>query len=338
VSTRFYLGIDLGGTHFRAGLRLAGAERLAAQESGPAYRTVEEGATPPSAVKTPSGPVWAGQNRTSSEESLWDARGFAAAVSGALERLAGQLPAPAALAGIGVGMTGDVNPFTGTCHAMTRFPALEGVALAEHLSAACGAPAFLLNDGLCAALAEWKAGAGRGAANLVMVTLGTGIGSGVVLDGRLFLGAAGHGARVGHQIIQADGPVHCHCELPGCWQSLCAREGVEARVRKHCGDEPIDLADIIARSNEGEAGPRVAMLETGHYLGIGLANLIKAFAPERVLIGGGIAEGNAALLDAAREAVDDYAVIHWQRVPVLPAALGKDAGLLGATLLAEGLP
>ncbi|HEU4752074.1 MAG TPA: ROK family protein, partial [Armatimonadota bacterium] len=210
-----------------------------------------------------------------------------------------------------------------------------------------GAPAYLLNDGLTATLAELRLGAGRGARDLLLITLGTGIGCGVVLGGRLQVGSRGHFGRAGHQILQVDGPVHCHCGRRGCWQSLAARDGVLARAlaaaerfpespltRVMAGAAP-DLREVTALSNAGEPAARGVMEETGRLVGIGLANLIKTLAPERVVVGGGIAEGNRALLEAAQRAVEEYGVLAWQRVPVVPAALGKDAGLLGATLLGD---
>ena len=101
-------------------------------------------------------------------------------------------------------------------------------------------------------------------------------------------------------------------------------------------DGQVDLQRVIDLAREGDPTAVQVMEETGRYVGVGLANLVKIFAPERVLIGGGLAEGNRILIQAAERTVREYAIKPYHRVPVLPAALGKDAGVIGATFLAEG--
>jgi len=301
---RVYGGADLGGTHFRVGLRAPGGESLLARASVPA-----EG-------------DW-------SPEALVEA---AAALLGGLG-VGGEHD----LAGLGFASTGDIDPEAGSCHSMRRFPGLEGAPLGPLLSARLAAPVRLLNDGLCAALAEARLGAGRGVGDFVVVTAGTGIGGGVVLGGRLLPGARGRVGRVGHMVVDASGPAlpTCHCGLAGCWQALAARGGLlhhAVRLGAGEGETPESLA---ARAAAGDPVARAAWAEAGRWLGVGLANLAKLFAPEVVLVGGGLAAGCPAYLEAARAEVERLAVKAYQRVPVRPAALGAAAGLLGATLLAE---
>lgn len=312
-----YVGADLGGTHFRAAVRAAGAETLLDQEARPA-------------------------------DAGWDVPALVETLEEMLERMRRRHPgADWRLAGVGMGLTGDIDPESGTCHSMTRFPRLEGAALAAALAERFGRPAQILNDGLTATLAEHRLGAGRGARSILMVTLGTGVGGGIVLDGRLFLGPHGRGGKVGHQILDLEGPVHCHCGLPGCWQSLVGIAGVTARAREAAARRPgsalaaavaspaFILRDLSRLAAEGDPASREVMQSTGRLVGIGLANLVKVLAPERVIVGGGIAEGSDLLIAAARSALHEYAVLPYQRIPLLPAALGHGAGVVGATLLPE---
>src|SRR5688500_9598210 len=147
-----YLGVDLGGTHLRVGVRRDGEKQLAAVETTLASRE-------------------------------WSPEDLAEEIARGLARI--REGCPGEIRGLGFALTGDPDPVTGTCHAMTRFPKLEGFALTPFLSERFTAPAYLLNDGLTAALAELRAGAGQGVKDFVMITLGTGVGGGVVLDGQL---------------------------------------------------------------------------------------------------------------------------------------------------------
>lgn len=313
-----YAGVDLGGTNLRVGLRRADSPELLDRLSLPV-------------------------------DPEWTPAALVEAVRSALEPLLERRARGSRLLGIGMGLTGDINPFAGTCHSMKRFPGLEGAPLAALLGTSLKVPATILNDGLTATLAELRVGAGREVADFLLITLGTGIGGGIVLGRRLLLGSAGRIGKVGHQIIQTEGPVHCHCGLRGCWQSLAGKEGVSVRARRiaaaspdsalaHlCRDGDVDLRRVAELAAGGDAASRSVVEETGRYVGIGVANLAKILAPERVVIGGGIAERNRVLMDAVHETVDAYAIKPYQRVPVAPAAAGKEAGVLGATFLAEGL-
>lgn len=308
-----YLGADLGGTHFRLGLRIRGELRLLDQV-------------------------------TVAADAAWHPDGLLGVLETLLAQLRQRHP-ELRLCGFGFGSTGDIDRQAGVCYSMKRFPGLEAAPLQTLLQERFGLPAALLNDGLCAALGELRAGAGRGISDFVMITLGTGIGGGVVVGGRVLAGARGRIGKVGHQILDLEGPVHCHCGLPGCWQSLAGKAAIEARAHEAArrsprsdlaalGERP-DLQEVIRLAREGDAAALSVVRETGHYVGIGLANLVKLFAPERVLLGGGIAEDNPLLREAAQETLDRYAIKPYQKVPIIPAALGKDAGLLGASLLTE---
>ncbi len=319
--TCVYLGADLGGTNFRAGLRRSGEETLLAVASIPS-------------------------------SGSWEAGEILDRLAEMADWLLARCPgSPPRLCGIGMGITGDIDFRDGICYSMKRFPGLEAFPLASALRERFQVPATILNDGLTATLAELRAGAGRGCRDLAMITLGTGIGGGIVLDGRLVTGARGRVGKVGHQIVGAvEGPVHCHCGLNGCWQSLAGRDGIAARARDLVQCHPdsalarlgealepgnFDFRAVVAAAEVGDKASRAVISETGRWVGIGIANLVKILAPEKVLVGGGTAQDNPLLFKTIQATVDAYAIKGYQRVPVLPAHFRKDAGVLGATFLSE---
>lgn len=318
-----FLGADLGGTNFRAGLRLPGSQALFDVEGVPS-------------------------------SGSWDASALIRKLEGLLARIRERhRGVELEVAGIGLGITGDIDFRDGICYSMKRFPHLEAYPLARDVRACFGVPVTLLNDGLTAGLAELRAGAGRGVDDFVMITLGTGIGGAVVMGGQLLTGARGRVGKAGHQIVGAgEGAVHCHCGLPGCWQSLAGRDGIAARAREYAARYPhselakgpatceaaaFDFRRVVAAAEAGDAASREVIVETGRWVGIGLANLAKLFAPEKILVGGGSAQDNPLLFESMNATVQEYAIKPYQRVPVVPAQFRKDAGVLGATFLAESL-
>jgi glucokinase len=313
-----YLGIDLGGTNLRVALR-------------------EPGCLDPSCLRVD----------LSAASSRWAPPDLISAINAALDRIG----TPRGITGIGFAITGDPNPDAGTCHAMTRFPALERFPLAAYLTGQFRAPARVLNDGLSNTLGELRMGAGRGVRDFVMITLGTGVGGGVVIDGRLVTRKQGRFGKIGHQIVDIDGPVHCHCGLPGCWQSFAGKAGVVARAHEAVERDPssalanalppegtFDLRLLGELADAGDLAARQVVDEVGRFVGVGLANLVKLLACDLAIIGGGIAQACPGIIPAAQQALTEYAVLEWQRIPVVPAALGIEAGVAGATFLAEGLP
>lgn len=316
----YYLGADLGGTNFRVGIRAAGSADLLLDRESFAASTD------------------------------WDCTALGETLRTGWDRILARHPELRAgsdgCLGLGFGLTGDIDPLNGWCRTMPRFAGLEDQPLGPHLEAQLGVPVRLLNDGLAATLAELRAGAGMGTRDWLLITLGTGIGCGVVLGGRLLVGEGGRIGRVGHQVIDLDGPLGCHCGFRGCWQTFAGKDGVTARAHTVAAAYPDsqlaralaehpDLKRITELADAGDTASREVLRHTGTYVGIGLANLVKAFGPQKILVGGGIAEGCRWLLDAAQDAVHGWAVKPYQRVPVVPAGFGKDAGLIGAVLLAE---
>jgi glucokinase len=226
----------------------------------------------------------------------------------------------------------------------------RGEDVRERIAARLGVPVLLDNDATCAAYAEATYGAGRDASSVLLVTLGTGIGGGLVLDGRVWRGANGMAGEFGHMQVVPDG-LPCECGGRGCWEQYCSGNALLRDARQRIGVEPTVLADlcdgdpahltgpmVTAAAADGDLAARAAFTRVGEWLGIGLANLVAAFDPAVVVVGGGVSEAGDRLLEPARDALSRSLVGVGHRVvpPVLRAALGPEAGLIGAALLASG--
>lgn len=227
----------------------------------------------------------------------------------------------------------------------------HGEPVRELLAARLAVPVALDNDANCAALAEWMYGAARGSASTLVVTLGTGIGGALVLDGRVLHGANGMAGEFGHMQVVPDGEP-CPCGGAGCWEQYSsgnalvrfARERVGRQptlLESACGGDPALLTGpvVTAAAEEGDLLAREAFQWVGDWLGVGLANLVAAFDPELVVVGGGVSAAGDRLLEPARAALARSLVGGADRVvpPVVAARLGPAAGLVGAAVLARSL-
>ena len=225
----------------------------------------------------------------------------------------------------------------------------RGEDVADRLGTRLGVPVAVDNDATCAARAEATYGAGRGARSMVLVTLGTGIGGALMADGRVWRGAHGLAGEFGHMQVVPDGQP-CECGRRGCWEQYASGNALVRRARSRIGSEPTVLADLVegdparltgpmvtAAAADGDLVARAAFAEIGTWLGVGLANLVAAFDPELVVVGGGVSEAGDRLLDPARDALTRSLVAAEHRaVPPLRAAeLGPAAGLIGAADLAR---
>ena len=225
----------------------------------------------------------------------------------------------------------------------------RGEDVRERLGARLGVPVLLENDASCAAHAEATYGAGRDASSMLLVTLGTGIGGGLVLDGLVWRGASGMAGEFGHMQVVPEGSP-CECGGRGCWEQYCSGNALLRDARSRIGVEPTVLADLCdgdparltgpmvsAAAADGDLVARAAFTRVGDWLGVGLANLVAAFDPAVVVVGGGVSEAGDRLLEPARDALSRSLVGVGHRVvpPVLRAALGPEAGLIGAALLVQ---
>jgi glucokinase len=236
-------------------------------------------------------------------------------------------------AGLGIGVPTVLDRSTGIAVGSTNIP-LADVALGQVLSERLGVPVAVENDANVATLAEWRLGAGRGADDLLMLTLGTGVGGGVVIDGALYRGWA----ELGHTVVVADGPpCQGNCTGRGHLEVLASGSAADRAAARLWG-EGAGAELLVGRAREGDAEALEALADIGHLLGAAIGSLYNIFAPEATVIGGGF--GAAAFeflhptaLEIARREVTAEAV--HDRVRIVPAMLGKDAGLIGAGLLAR---
>jgi glucokinase len=253
-------------------------------------------------------------------------------------------------AAIGVGLPSQIDFATGTVVASVNIP-LEGVPLGKTLAERLGVPVYVDNDANSAALAEAHFVEGGPASHLVMYTLGTGVGGGVVIDGAIFRGATGLGAELGHAVIDINGP-ECPgtCPNHGCLEALCSGLALERDATAFARDNPGSrLAELLAEGNgekvrgrdvvtaagDGDADALKLLEQLGTYLGVGLASAINTFEPEYIVIGGGLSQGADFFLDRAREEAAGRALPALaDRVRIQLAQAGQQAGLIGAGLLA----
>jgi len=248
-----------------------------------------------------------------------------------IERLAtigrealGRLPS---ISSIGIGVPGLYDPLSGATRDLTNFPDdWEGVPVAPYVGHAVGVPAFLINDARAFGLAELRLGAGRGASSMVGVTLGTGVGGVICVDGHVVQGHDGAAGELGHQTIDPAGP-SCNCGSNGCLEAFVRAD----RIAERCGTPTADEAAERARA--GDVRCREGLAETGRYLGIGLASVITLITPDRVVIGG----GGMAALDLMTNAMHAelekrVTMTRLDRVEIVTAELGTWAGSVGAAL------
>jgi glucokinase len=225
----------------------------------------------------------------------------------------------------GIGVPGLYDPVSGTARFLVNMPgAWAGRPVAPPVAAALGLPVALINDARAFGLAELRLGAGRGASSLVGLTLGTGVGGVIAIDGRVHLGHDGTGGEVGHQTIDPDGPM-CGCGNRGCLEAFTRAD----RIAAACGTETAEEAVAAARA--GDAGALGGLAEIGRYLGIGIANMIAVIAPDTVVIGGGIAAAGELLLEPIRaELRERVRTTSLDAVSLVTAELGTWAGAIGA--------
>lgn len=232
---------------------------------------------------------------------------------------------------IGYGVPANLERGTGRVLRATNLH-FDDFDLAGHARARFGLPVGVENDANAAALAEWRLGAGRGLSTLVVLTLGTGVGGGIVLDGALYRGWA----EIGHLVVLAGGPP-CQgaCHGRGHLEALASGTAADAVARELFGAEATAHV-LVERAQAGDAGARARLAEIGGYLGAAIGSLANLFDPELVVVGGGFGEAAGELVLApAEEAARREALAPADgTLRVVPAELGSDAGLVGAALVA----
>ena len=275
-----------------------------------------------------------------------DPRAVVAGITKVAQELLAAAPAVGA---IGVGAAALVDADNGIVLSAPNI-SWKNVALRAMLEERVGVPVVVDNDANVAAWGEATHGAGAGAGDQVMVTVGTGIGGGIVIGGRLYRGARGVGAEIGHMVIQAEGGALCACGNVGCLEAMASGNSIGRRALERKGSP--EAGRLVALGGDGEVTGQIVgqaaaegdplaleiLAETGRWLGVGLANLVNIFDPALIVVGGGATAGTGdLLLEPARARMAELIIGRSWRTPppVVAAALGYDAGIVGAAALAR---
>lgn len=251
-------------------------------------------------------------------------------------------------AAVGIGAPGPLDIAAGVVVAPPNLPGWERVPLKQLIEDDLGITTFLENDANAAALGEYHFGAGRGVEHMIYITVSTGIGGGLILDGKLYHGASGMAGEIGHITIKPGGPL-CGCGNRGCLEAMASGTAIARRARERVtsgastliaglaeGDPQRITAKLVAEAaSQGDAEAQEILAEAMDYLGIGVANLVNLFNPQLIVIGGGLMNIGEKLFRPVRRAIDQHTFPPaTQAVKVVPAALGDDAGMLGAAAVA----
>lgn len=292
-SSMLHLGLDFGGTNIKW---------AAVAQRGGIWSTIDTGIA-----------------ATHADE------GEAVVVSRLADTARGAIAAHPAIATLGVGVPGLYDPDSGTTEFLVNFPGgWHGVPVVQRLRDALGLPIALINDARAFGLAELRLGAAQGVETMIGLTLGTGVGGVVAVHGRVLQGYKGRAGELGHQTIDADGP-WCNCGNRGCVEAYCRAD----QIAVACGTATVEEA--VSRARAGDARAIAGLAETGRYLGIGLANMIVALNPDRVVLGGGVAAAGELLLAPIREEIARRVhVTAFTHIELRLAELGTYAGAIGA--------
>ena len=237
----------------------------------------------------------------------------------------------AQIEGIGVSATGQVDDRVGAVIGTNgKIPNYEGAQIKRDMEAAFGVPVFALNDANAAALGECFAGRAKGVQNVLMVTLGTGVGGGIVLGGRIFGGTRGIAGELGHFTLYQDGP-RCPCGKRGCFESYAATTALVRRAKEATGEAEMNGRIVFSRAADGDQALLAVLSAWIDDIAAGISGLVHIFNPQMVLIGGGVSAQEALLIAPLRERVLRSVMPRFAECLQLEAAtLGNDAGMIGA--------
>jgi len=313
TTDRLVFAVDLGGTHLRA---------ATIDENGHIHFRLKQ--------KTPA---------TNDPQEIVSALIAAARVCDERSAVEGK-----SIGSISIVVPGTVNVRAGKILTIPNVPCLDSFELTTALRSALGRPVILENDANAAAVGEMWQGAARGHHTMVCVTLGTGVGGGIILDGKLWHGANDSAGEIGHTCVEPFGGVACGCGSRGCLEVYASATAIVRMAREGRPRHPsssLNVTDDLTAASvfvAGKAGDELAVEvfhRMGDYLGIGLANLINILNPEMIVIGGGVANGWELFEEHMRHQVNEHAFpLPASEVKIVPAECGDDAGLLGAARLA----
>ena len=250
--------------------------------------------------------------------------------------------------GIGFGFPGQVDYKSGVVRLAPNIPGWVDVPIAKMIEDEFHIPTRVDNDVRCAALGELKYGAGKGCENLICITVGTGIGSGLIVNGKLVRGASNAAGEIGHIKLQIhDGPI-CGCGDTGCMEAFASGPAIVAmaeeyilggkstKYREMANGGDITPFIVAEAAKAGDPVARRIFSRIGENIGIGMASVVNLLNPEKIIIGGGVADAGDILLDPLKDTLKKRAMkIAGETVEVVPAQLGNTAGVIGASLLIE---
>ncbi|ASO19317.1 glucokinase [Actinoalloteichus hoggarensis] len=250
---------------------------------------------------------------------------------------------PGDLAGAGIGCCGPLDARTGIVHDPPNLPGWGDVPLAELVAADLGTRTWVENDATAATVGEWRHGAGQGVRDMVYLTISTGVGGGVISDGRVLRGGSGNGGELGHTLLVADGRL-CGCGARGCLEAYVSGTAIAARARERIEDgasstlaalTDIGAADVARAARSGDPLASAVWRETTDLLGGALAGYVNLFEPRLVVLGGGVSRSGEQLLTPVRDRARALAMRPAAcGVDVRPARLGEKAGVVGAAAVA----
>lgn len=258
--------------------------------------------------------------------------------------LAGNNLETSRLHSISMAVAGAIDSARGLVTFSPNLPGWHDTQLADMISERFGVRTFLVNDASAAALGEHRFGAGKGVSDLILLTLGTGIGGGIIIDGELYLGACGSAAEIGHMVIDVNGP-DCACGNKGCLEALASGTAIAREAINRIGDgessslvttaqgdiKSINAEQVSLAARAGDALALDIFSRASFYLGVGMASLVNIFNPEMIVLGGGMVELKELLIGPATEVMKGKAFqISAQAVRVVTARLGEEAGVYGA--------
>ena len=314
-----YVGVDIGGTNLKAGLVDESGVLLATQKMKVA--------------------------------SIADDEGLAWTVASLVQELARTVNIPVSdVASVGVGVPGTVEIRSGSINYTCNLP-LRNVPLRKLFHRYLSIPLYIENDANCAALAEYLVGAGRDSKRFVTVTLGTGVGAGIVHNGKIYHGANGMAGEVGHMVIQRDG-LPCPCGRCGCWEQYASATALKRITAEALAAHPDSILAQVVAENEGRVSGQSAFIAARRgdpvgqqvcdkyvdYLACGVVNVVNIFQPDTLAIGGGVsneAEEQLLLPVQQRVARESIPCGRDRRTRIVKAELGNRAGLIGAALLGK---
>jgi predicted NBD/HSP70 family sugar kinase len=245
---------------------------------------------------------------------------------------------PSSIEAVGVSIPGLADPEAGHALFVPYFQ-WRDVPVQQRIESATGLPVKIDNDANSVALAELWFGRPEvtDARDFILILVGEGVGTGIIIDGQVYRGERGAAGEFGHMIVGADAPVACSCGNHDCWEAFSSQKAALSRYRKLAGDSEasnaITFARLVDRALAGEEHARTALVQTAHYLGIGISNLVVGFSPEVVVVGGEIARAWPLIEDALSETIARSVRRGLAGARILPSTLGPDPNLMGALCL-----